>query len=491
MVGLAPVPTGSELPGDRYRLDERIAGGGMGQVWRAWDLVLQRPVAVKMLDTSSAADEVGLARFRAEARHAGSLSHPGIARVYDYHEAEPPVPPYLVMELVDGPSLARMLDQGPMTPARTMDLIAQAARALQAAHAAGLIHRDIKPGNLLVSRDGQLKITDFGIAHAMGSLPLTRPGALIGTPAYLAPERAVGASATPAADLYALGIVAYQCLTGTVPFHGPPLAVALAHQEQPLPPLPASVPPGVAALVAALAAKDPRGRPESAGLVAEQAERLRTAPVAPVPTEAGVPAGVGVGAGAVTRPRPERGRRRGGPAYAAVAAAAAIAAGTVWMLAGAHGPGSASAPSGPPAASRSASAGGSRSAGPVAASRAGGGGRGAQAPVVGGGSASSAGSGVTPAAAVAAKAGSPIGTGSAVGARRPTRPGSRAGAGSQPGAGSPVTSGAPTLAGVPAPAGSPTTIATPAPTGSPTVTPTGTGTVSESPAPSGTAAAGA
>ena len=200
------------LLGDRYRLDGRIAAGGMGEVWRATDLVLERPVAVKLLRPGYNEHQDNLARFRAEARHAGSLSHPGITQVYDYRETNPPYPPYLVMELVDGPSLARLLDGGPVDARRTMDLIAQAAAALQAAHAAGLVHRDIKPGNLLVSRSGLLKITDFGISHVAGSATLTVPGTLIGTPAYLAPERSAGAPAMPAADLYALGIVAFQCL---------------------------------------------------------------------------------------------------------------------------------------------------------------------------------------------------------------------------------------------------------------------------------------
>ena len=279
MVAVPTVPASPGVPLDgRYRLDAPIAAGGMGEVWRATDLVLDRPVAVKMLRPGYAAREEDLARFRAEARHAGLLSHPGIAKVYDYRDGDPP---YLVMGLVDGPSLARLLDNGPVAAALTMSLIAQAARALQAAHAAGLVHRDIKPGNMLISRGRYVKITDFGIAHAAGSAPLTRPGVLMGTAAYLAPERAAGRPATPAADLYALGIVAYQCLSGRVPFHGDPLAVALAHQEQPLPPLPSSVPADVAALVADLTAKDPSARPASAGEVAERAECVRDMLTAP------------------------------------------------------------------------------------------------------------------------------------------------------------------------------------------------------------------
>ena len=144
------------------------------------------------------------------ARMALAKSHPGIAQVYDYGEADPP---FLVLELVDGPSLAGLLADGPLDPARVMDVVAQAA-GLDAAHRAGLVHGDIKPANLLAGRDGLVKITDFGIAHAAWSAPLTRTGTLIGTPAYLAPERVAGAAATPAGDLYSLGVVAYECLTG-------------------------------------------------------------------------------------------------------------------------------------------------------------------------------------------------------------------------------------------------------------------------------------
>lgn len=263
------------LLADRYRLDERIAVGGVGEVWRAVDLVLERPVAVKLLLAQHALDEESLARFRAEARHAGALSHPCIARVYDYCEADPPHPPCLVLELVDGPSLAGRLAGGPLDAVQVMDVVAQAAEGLHAAHTAGLVHRDIKPANLLLSKDGRLKITDFGISHAAGSASVTCTGTLIGTPAYLAPERVAGAGGTPATDLYALGVVAYECLAGQPPFRGTPLQVALAQRERPLPALPEAVPPPVAALVAELTAKVPWARPATAAGVAQRARRLR------------------------------------------------------------------------------------------------------------------------------------------------------------------------------------------------------------------------
>jgi len=265
----------SGLVAGRYELRERIAAGGMGEVWRALDIVLDRPVAVKVLRADYASHGETLARFRAEARHAASLTHPGIAQVYDYVETgDGQHPPYLVMELVDGPALTGLLARGPLDAATTMDVIAQAAAALSVAHAAGLVHRDIKPGNLLIDPGGQVKITDFGIAHAAGSAPLTRTGTLVGTPAYLAPERVAGASATPASDLYSLGIVAWECLVGAAPFSGMEIEVALAHRDLPLPPLPTGVPTRVAALISELTAKDPAARPTSAEQVARRAERL-------------------------------------------------------------------------------------------------------------------------------------------------------------------------------------------------------------------------
>ena len=267
----------SLLVAGRYQLSDRIAAGGMGEVWRGLDTVLDRPVAVKLLRAGYASHSETLARFRSEARHAAALSHPGIAQVYDYGETGEGHPPYLVMELVDGPALAGLLARGPLDAATTVDVIAQAAAALSAAHSAGLVHRDIKPGNLLVDPGGQVKITDFGIAHSAGSAPITRTGTLIGTPAYLAPERLAGAPATPASDLYSLGILGWECLAGAAPFAGLEMNVALAHRDVPLPPLPPSVPPQVAAMIAELAAKNPADRPASAGDVARRAGRLRDA----------------------------------------------------------------------------------------------------------------------------------------------------------------------------------------------------------------------
>src|ERR1700722_10430793 len=269
----------TELAG-RYQLEELIAVGGMGEVWRATDQVLGRWVAVKLLRPEYLHDELTLLRFRAEARHTGLLNHPGIAQVYDYQDASPQRPAYLVMELVSGPSLGGVLAEGKLGPRRTADVLGQAAAAPHAAHTAGVLHRDVKPGNLLLASDGRVKVTDFGIAQSSGSGHLTRTGALVGTAGYLAPERVSGRSATVASDLYALGVVGYECLAGKPPFQGEPLQVALAHREQDLP----ALPPGclsqrggtaLAALIADLTARDPAARPASAAVVAERAGRMR------------------------------------------------------------------------------------------------------------------------------------------------------------------------------------------------------------------------
>jgi serine/threonine-protein kinase len=300
--------------GGRYVLGEQIGNGGYGEVWRATDTVLSRSVAIKLLHPRHTGQGEAVARFRAEARLAAALSHENIAQVYDYGEAAGEQPPYLVMELVAGASLEKVLAGGPLDATRTMDIVAQAAAGLQAAHAAGMVHRDVKPGNLMLTPKGTVKITDFGIAHTVGSASVTATGELIGTPAYLAPERAMGEQAGPASDLYALGIVAYECLTGTRPFAGPPLEVALAHWHRPLPPLPASVAADVTAFVMRLTAKDPARRADDAAEVAWRAGLLRDGVgTRPVPLRQGQ----------VTAP-PDRARHRAVIAYAGAALAAVI-----------------------------------------------------------------------------------------------------------------------------------------------------------------------
>jgi serine/threonine-protein kinase len=270
--------TRSELIFDgRYRLNERIAAGGVGQVWRARDLLLQRPVAIKVLRPEYADHPETLDRFQKEARHAGALSHPNVAQVYDYGRDRTEASPYLVMELVDGPSLADLLAADAVDSAFALDVIAQAADGLSAAHRIGLVHRDVKPGNILIGADGRVKITDFGIAHAAGQTPMTGPGVVMGTTQYMAPERIAGGPGSPSSDLYALGIVLYECLTGLPPYEGTIAEVMAAHLYQPLPPLPAGVPQELNILVARLTAKDPGERLGDAREVAGQAARLRDA----------------------------------------------------------------------------------------------------------------------------------------------------------------------------------------------------------------------
>jgi serine/threonine protein kinase len=268
------VTVAATLLGGRYSLEEQIGAGGFCEVWRATDTLLTRPVAVKLLHAGYAYQPDARARFEAEARHAGRLSHQNIARVYDYGAAGPGSS-YLVMELIEGPSLDTVLASGPLGAARTLDIVAQVAAGLQAAHNAGLVHRDIKPANILFTPEGAVRIMDFGIAHAVGSVPLTATGLVMGTPGYIAPERVAGAQGGPASDLYALGIVAYECLAGAPPFTGPPLEVAVAHRDLPLPPLPAALPIEAVGFVMTLTAKDPAWRPASAAEVARQARRLR------------------------------------------------------------------------------------------------------------------------------------------------------------------------------------------------------------------------
>ncbi len=265
----------------RYALIERIATGGMGEVWRGTDQILGRPVAIKMLSAVHADDNQFRERFRAEARYAASLSHPGIARVFDYGENSPLGGPYLVMELVDGQPLSEILERyHRLDPYVVLDIVSQAARALATAHQADIVHRDIKPGNLLIMADGTTKITDFGIAKAnsLQAMHLTATGIVMGTALYVSPEQATGSPLTGSSDVYSLGVVAYECLAGDPPFIADqPLAIAIMHKHDPVPPLPADVPRPVADLVLSMLAKTPDGRPESALHVADRADVIRAA----------------------------------------------------------------------------------------------------------------------------------------------------------------------------------------------------------------------
>jgi serine/threonine protein kinase/beta-lactam-binding protein with PASTA domain len=284
LMGYSPSMTSTIAPevvlAGRYRLVHWLATGGMGQVWRAADEVLGRPVAVKLLRSEYARDPAFLDRFRTEARCTAGLSHPGIANVYDYGEVEEPDPTaYLVMELVEGAPLSALLArEGRLDPERVLDVIAQAALALGSAHQAGVVHRDVKPSNLLIRRDGVVKVTDFGISRTAGEAPRTETGVVVGTAAYLSPEQVACRPATPASDVYALGVVAYECLAGRRPFTGEhPIALALAHQRHRPPPLPPDVPEPARALVDLAMAKDLRVRPPNASVLARRVLMTRAA----------------------------------------------------------------------------------------------------------------------------------------------------------------------------------------------------------------------
>lgn len=268
-------PTQGVSFGNRYELQSRIAIGGMGEVWEATDHVIGRTVAIKILKDEYMGDPGFLERFRAEARHAALVNHEGIASVFDYGEENGSA--YLVMELVPGEALSTVLERdGALSADKTLDIVAQTASALQAAHAAGLVHRDIKPGNLLITPDGHVKITDFGIARIADQVPLTATGQVMGTVQYLSPEQASGHPASPATDTYSLGIVAYESLAGKRPFTGESqVAIAMAQINEQPPPLPPTVPIPVQNLVMAMIAKKPNDRPSSSATVARAAQALR------------------------------------------------------------------------------------------------------------------------------------------------------------------------------------------------------------------------
>ncbi|MDO5635066.1 MAG: protein kinase [Micrococcus sp.] len=268
-------PTSGITLGGRYQLTDRIAIGGMGEVWKARDKVLGRITAVKILKEEYTGDKNFLRRFRAEAQHTALLNHPGVANVYDYGEEKGSA--YLVMELVPGQPLSAILEkESVLSPERTLKIISQTAAALSAAHAQGLVHRDVKPGNLLITPTGRVKVTDFGIARLADQVPLTATGQVMGTAQYLAPEQATGQQATGASDLYSLGIIGYESLVGRRPFTGESqIAIALAQVNDAPPPLPDSIPSPVRALIMCLLSKDPLERPADAMALSEAADALR------------------------------------------------------------------------------------------------------------------------------------------------------------------------------------------------------------------------
>jgi serine/threonine-protein kinase len=278
-------PAGALL-GDRYRLDEPIASGGMGEVWRATDLTLDRVVAVKAMRPGLAEDAGFDARFRAEARTLAALSHPNVVNVYDYGRDEVAghgAVVYLVMAYVHGQPLSdRIAAAGHLPAGQTMSIVAQAAEALQAAHACGVVHRDVKPANLLVQPDGTVTLVDFGVARTPAAAAATTGHVVLGTALYMAPEQASGGEVSPATDVYALGAVAYHCLAGQPPFlAGSALEVALRQVLDEPAPLPDDVPPAARQLVARAMAKDPADRyPTAAALAAAARMPVDTVPPA-------------------------------------------------------------------------------------------------------------------------------------------------------------------------------------------------------------------
>ncbi len=260
--------------GGRYELRRRIAVGGMGEVWMSRDLALDRSVATKVLRPELAGDDRFLDRLRAEARTSAPLAHPNIAALYDYGEEAGSG--YLVMELVAGETLSDVLARERVVATDALlAILAQAARALHAAHVCGVVHRDVKPSNILVTPDGRVKITDFGISVVASATTTTPDGTVLGTAQYLAPEQALGRPATPAGDVYALGVIAYEALAGRRPFTGGSLAeVARAHVTDPVPDLPDVVPRPVRDVVLRMLEKDPERRPRSAASLARTLDRI-------------------------------------------------------------------------------------------------------------------------------------------------------------------------------------------------------------------------
>ncbi|HEY2206326.1 MAG TPA: serine/threonine-protein kinase [Pseudonocardia sp.] len=290
---------------DRYQLTRRIAVGGMGEVWESADDRLGRTVAIKVLKPEIGSDPEFLERFRGEARIAASINHRGIAGVHDYGEGVTPdgtPTAYIVMELVRGEPLStRLAARGKLGPVITLDLLEQAGRALQAAHDHGFVHRDVKPGNILLADDGTVKLTDFGIAKAASAAPVTASGMVMGTAHYIAPEQARGLLATAASDVYSLAVVGYECLVGKRPFSDEsPVKVAMMHINDPLPALPEDVPANIRRLIETALVKDPKKRYADGAEFADAVAAVRRGQAPPTP---GTPPAPGMGPDPIARPR--------------------------------------------------------------------------------------------------------------------------------------------------------------------------------------------
>jgi eukaryotic-like serine/threonine-protein kinase len=247
------------LLGGRYRLDSRIGAGGMSTVYLAFDTVLERPVAIKLLHRHIASDADQLERFRREAKAVAQLNHPHIVTVIDAGEEDEggeegsgEVTPYIVFEYVDGQTLKALVREGPLEITQALAYAIEIARGLGAAHERDIVHRDVKPHNVLLTSEGRAKITDFGIARQLSEEGLTQDGRVLGTTDYVSPEQALGQPVTGQSDIYSLGIVLYELLTGEVPFTGDtPVAVAMRHVREDVPDV-QRLRPGVSAATAAV-----------------------------------------------------------------------------------------------------------------------------------------------------------------------------------------------------------------------------------------------
>lgn len=258
-----------QLVHHRYRLDRRLAQGGMGEVWKGFDIQLGRIVAVKALRTDTSNVEAKLRRLRAEAHNSANLAHPNIAALFDYYEHDGIG--FLIMEYVPSKSLADLYHkEKTVEPTRLLPILIQTARGLFVAHSHGVIHRDVKPANIMVSETGSVKITDFGVSYSSDQEQITQDGMVVGTAQYISPEQAQGEQATAQSDIYSLGVVAYEGLCGHRPFTGTtPVDIAAAHVNDPVPPLPDSVDLQLRQFVMSMLSKNPKDRPKDALVVSK------------------------------------------------------------------------------------------------------------------------------------------------------------------------------------------------------------------------------